>query len=479
MARSIPPPSSDWVSPFLAARTPTPSTATEAVRPAAPAAVLRAATLGLTLLEALAALVDWSLLTDVRCVLAGAALVLAATIARPMWRALALGFAVVGLLLISTRSAPGTAYEVYRSGMLTVTPVVALLVTVTRLNDVVLAGRYNIALAAFLARSGRKSWSRLLPVLLAYGLAPVLLAGALTQSYGPFQGAGSAADDRRLLAVSMRALSLGLVWSPMAAPTAFALTLLDVPVASYLIIALPASVLAFLMLLFTSRHYAAAVRPELREAQDPAKVARLMAFLAALPVLVGVLAAVRGEVSLQVVLLAMLSVTAAWTVLDRLTDVAAAAPRRDRDRDRDKAGLAPEGVALYLSLGLFVGGVRLVTGDAFSWAETPTVAIAVAFLGSATCFLLGVHPVAVIAVLSPTVLALPAAYAAVGAFALCAGAQAVNVSSPFSPLSVVGSQMVRATPWQVSTPVHWRFSLQQLALYGAVCAAALWSASAS
>ena len=58
-----------------------------------------------------------------------------------------------------------------------------------------------------------------------------------------------------------------------------------------------------------------------------------------------------------------------------------------------------------------------------------------------------------------------------GAFALVAGAQAVNVSTPFSPLSVVGSQMAETTPWRVSTPVHWRFSLQQLALYGLVCAA--------
>ena len=436
-------------------------------------ALLGTSTLLLTVLEAVAALVDEPWLADVRAVLAGVILVIALLEARPLWRALAGGFVVLGALLIAIGPVSGSVYEVYRSGVLTVTPVVALLVSVTRLNAVVLSGRYNLALAAFLSRRGRTSWSRMLPLYLAYLLSPVLLAGALAQSYGPFQQADGDAD-RRLLAVCVRALSLGLVWSPMAAPTAFALTLLDVPVTAYLAIALPASLLAFVLLLVTTRGLPV-VAPAPGVGQDPAKVLRLLIFLVALPLLVGVLAAVRGHVDLQVVLLGMLTVTVTWAALDRFTarqPEPVGTPVRHPPR-----GLAAEGVALYLSLGVFVGGVRLVTSDGFSWAADPTTAVGLAFVGSAACFLVGVHPVAVIAVLSPTVLALDPGYAAVAAFALCAGAQAVNVSSPFSPLSVVGSQLARTTPWEVSSPVHWRFSLQQLALYGAVCAVALGIAS--
>lgn len=428
--------------------------------------VLRTGTLWLVLLEAADAVVSTQRLDDVRALLAGALLLLAGYAARPLWRLLAGGFAVAGAALIAANSGDATGYEVYRSGVLTVTPVVALLVCVTRLNAVVLAGRYNLSLAAYLGRRARGNWSRNLPLYLAYALAPLLLAGALAQSYGPFQREGGV-DDRRLLAVSVRALSLGLVWSPMAAPTAFALTLLAVPVGSYLTIALPASLLAFLVLVLTTRDLPA-LGAELGVHEDPARVARLLIFLIALPVLVAVLAVVRGHVDLQVVLLAMLAITLAWAGLDRFHP-SGTAP----GADAPVGELAPEGVALYLSLGVFVGGVRLVTSNGFGWASDPTTAIGLAFLGSAACFLVGVHPVAVIAILSPTVLALDASYAVVGAFALCAGAQAVNVSSPFSPLSVVGSQLVGTTPWEVSTPVHWRFSLQQLGLYGAVCAVAL------
>ena len=432
--------------------------------------LLPTVTLVLALLEAAAAVADPAPLQHVRAVLAGAVLVLAIALARPMWRVLAGVFVVAGVLLVVADPGGASAYDVYRSGMLTVTPVVALLVVVTRLNGVVRAGRYNVALAAYLSRRGRRGLTDRLPVLLAYLLAPVLLAGALAQSFGPFQ-TGRPDADRRLLGVCVRAISLGLVWSPMAAPTAFALTLLDVPVHAYVAIALPASATGFVLLLLTTRTTGAALTVDPEE-HDPAKVRRLLLFLTALPVVVAALAVVQGEVSLHVVLLAMSAVTAAWFLADR-----GRVPRPVAGGRR--AGLAAEGVALYLSLGIFVGGVRLLTADGFGWATSPAVVIAVAFLGAAAGFVLGVHPVAVIAVLSPTVLALDDPYLAVGAFALCAGAQAVNVSTPFSPLSVVGSQMAETTPWRVSTPVHWRFSLQQLALYGLVCAAALGLASTS
>ncbi len=437
---------------------------------------LQRGTLVLALLEALAAVVDVGALRGVRAGVAVVVLLTAGALARPLWRLLAGGFAVTGLLLAVRDPGPDTLLEVCVGGLLTVTPVVALLVVVTRLNAVVLAGRYNVALAAHLARRSPGRWSGLLPVVLAYLLAPVLLAGALTQSFGPFQGGGTEQDDRDLLAVCVRALSLGLVWSPLAAPTVFALTLLDVTVTSYVAIALPASLLAFALLLLQLRRRPADRAPHAPHEQDPAAVARLVGFLAALPVLVVVLAGLQGHLSVRVVLLAMLAVTATWTAVDRrrtATRGAEAAPDRAPEAHGGRGGLAPEGVVLYLSLGLFVGGIRLVTSGGLSWATSPGPVVTVAFLGAAACFLVGVHPVAVIAVLSPTVLALDPAYAAVGAFALCAGAQAVNVSSPFSPLSVVGSQMSRSTPWAVSTPVHWRFSLQQLALYGAACAVAL------
>ena len=432
------------------------------------------ATLVLALLEAVAAIADPVPLEHVRAALAGAVLVLALVLARPMWRVLAGLFVMAGVLLVVSNPGEASAYEVYRSGMLTVTPVVALLVVVTRLNAVVRAGRYNVALAAYLASSSRGSgWTDRLPVLLAYLLSPVLLAGALAQSFGPFQ-TGRVEEDRSLLAVCVRAISLGLVWSPMAAPTAFALTLLDVPVHRYIAIALPASLIGFALLLATTRGTGSTLQVDPAE-RDPAKVRRLVLFLAALPLVVAALAVVKGEVSLHVVLLAMSAVTGAWILVDRRSSPSAA-PAAGHGK---KGGLAAEGIALYLSLGIFVGGVRLLTAEGFGWATAPAVVIAVAFLGAAAGFLLGVHPVAVIAVLSPTVLALDNAYLAVGAFALCAGAQAVNVSTPFSPLSVVGSQMAETTPWRVSTPIHWRFSLQQLALYGSVCALALAVASSS
>lgn len=425
----------------------------------------------LALLEAAAAIADPPPLEHVRAVLAGAVLVLAFVLARPMWRVLAGFFVVGGLLLVAGNPGEDSAYEVYRSGMLTVTPVVALLVVVTRLNAVVRAGRYNVALAAYLASSGRKGWTDRLPVLLAYLLSPVLLAGALAQSFGPFQ-TGRIDEDRSLLAVCVRAISLGLVWSPMAAPTAFALTLLDVPVHRYIAIALPASLIGFALLLLTTRGTASTLQVDPAD-RDPAKVRRLVLFLAALPLVVAALSMVKGEVSLHVVLLAMSAVTGAWILVDRRWGPGPA-PAGGHGK---KGGLAAEGIALYLSLGIFVGGVRLLTAEGFGWATDPAVVIAVAFFGASAGFLLGVHPVAVIAVLSPTVLALDSAYLAVGAFALVAGAQAVNVSTPFSPLSVVGSQMAETTPWRVSTPVHWRFSLQQMALYGCVCAVALAVAS--
>lgn len=429
--------------------------------------LLRVSTLALTLLEAVAAVVDFGWLDDVRALLAAGILLLAVLHARPLWRLLAGAFIVMGSVLIAASSAPESSYELYRAGMLTVTPVVALLVAVTRLNAVVLAGGYNLALAGYLSRRGGGWSTRTLPLYLAWLLAPILLAGALAQSYGSFQPA-AAADGRRLLAMCVRALSIGLVWSPMAAPTAFALTLLDVPVGDYLLIALPASVAAFLLLLVTTRNQLL-ITAHANAVDDPAKVLRLLGFLGSLPLLVAVLTVFRGHVDLQVVLLAMLAVTGTWAVVDRSVPRAGA----PGSAATAPATLAAEGVALYLSLGVFVAGVRLVTSEGLSWAASPTTAVAVAFFGAAACFLVGVHPVAVIAVLSPTVLALDPAYAAVGAFALCAGAQAVNVSSPFSPLSVVGSQLAHTTPWRVSTPVHWRFSLQQLALYGSVCAVAL------
>jgi len=431
------------------------------------ARALSAGTLVLAGLEALAAARFWPELDDVRALLAGAVLLLAAATARPAWRLLTVAFVAAGAMM-TVRYSQASAYEVYRSGMLTVTPVVALLVVVTWLNAVVTAGRYHLALAASLARRGGAAASARLPMLVAYLLAPVLLAGALAQSFGAFQS-GRVEHDRGLLTGSVRAISLGLVWSPMAAPTAFALTLLDVPVLSYVAIALPASLLGFGLLLLTSSTLQPAERPDLTAQENPAKVRRLLGFLFGLPLAVGALAAARGQVSLHVVLLVMSVATAAWFWLDRR-----AAGARDPGRRTAPTGLAAEGVALYLSLGVLLGGLRLMTGqEGLSWASAPAIAVAVAFLGAAAGFLLGVHPVVVIAVLAPTVLALGPEYGAVGAFALCAGAQAVNVSTPFSPLSVVGSALTGTTPWRVSAPVHWRFSLHQLVLYGGWCAAAL------
>jgi hypothetical protein len=436
---------------------------------------LLSGTVALTLLEALAGLAHWPVLDDVRAVGAGGVLLLAMSMARWQWVALATGFVTVGVVAVALSEVPGSPYAVYRSGMATVAPVVAVLVTVSWLNAVVLAGRYNEALAAMLVGKGRESWSRGLPLVLAYLLAPVLLAGALAQAYGPFQHDGDDAHNEMLLAVAVRSMSLALLWTPMGAPAAFALTLLDAPVVAYLSIAVPTSLVGLLLVVVSFRRTAGGFAPDPDAVADPARVRRLVLFLGSLPCLVAVLAALRGELSVHVVLLALVTVTVAWATTDW-----AAVRRRTGGRAVRGGGLASEGVALYLSLGVFVGGIRLVTsGGLVGWVTGPAAAVTLAFIGSAVCFLVGVHPVAVIAVLAPTIMALDPAYAAVGAFALCAGAQSVNVSSPFSPLSVVGSQLVGRSPWSVSAPVHWRFSVQQFLLYGAACALGLWFTSPS